>query len=432
MKGRIVIIGNGISGITAARYCRKASDRPITIVSSETSKFIARTALMYAYMGSIRDCDLKPYEDESWNRNRFELRQDYAIQVDTEKKEVNLVSGEAISYDQLVLACGGKPRRLGWPGEYLPGVQGLYSMQDLELMRRNTDGIRRAAVVGGGLIGVEVAEMLRSRGIEVVFVVREKSYMDYVLPDEESQMIARHIRKHAVDLQLGVELESIRTGPDGRVGAIDTSDGNSYDVEFVALAVGVSPNTDLALRSAIDVRSGVVVNRFFETSAKDVYAIGDCAEFSESLPSGEVIQQLWYTGREHGKILANTLLGNRAKYEPGVYFNSAKFFGIEYQTYGRISAVPASGVETVAVVDEVRERVIRIDYESGSHAVLGFNLLGVRYRQNVCARWIRERTSIETVLEHLDAVNFDPEFSSSIEDQLRALYYARTPETITI
>ena len=175
MSERIVIVGNGISGVTAARFIRKSSDASITIVSSESPHFFARTALMYAYMGSIRDQDLKPYEDDFWIKNRIDLVQGYAITVDTTVKIVRLGGGDNQSYDSLILATGSKPVRIGWKGEELPGVQSLYSMQDLALMRRNTNGVKRAAVIGGGLTGVEVSEMLRSRGIEVVFGVRSQS-----------------------------------------------------------------------------------------------------------------------------------------------------------------------------------------------------------------------------------------------------------------
>ncbi|GMQ83011.1 MAG: FAD-dependent oxidoreductase [Rhodothermia bacterium] len=422
MTDRIVIVGNGISGVTAARFIRKSSDTTITIVSSESPYFFARTALMYAYMGSISDRDLKPYEDDFWSRNRLDLVQDYAIKVDTTTKVVRMASGDSLSYDSLILATGSKPVRIGWKGEELPGVQSLYSMQDLALMRRSTNGVKRAAVVGGGLTGVEVAEMLTSRGIEVVFLVRENRYMDYVLPKEESELIENQIRKHGVDLRMNEGLSHMEAGADGTVEAVVVEGGKRIEVGFVALTTGVCPRTDLAISSGINVGRGIHVNRYLETSEPDVYAVGDCAEFSEPLPSGETIQQLWYSGREQGRVVAQSILGERTRYEPDVFYNSAKFFEIEYQTYGMVRPTPDEGTHSVVVVDYEKEKLIRIDYDTGSGSVLGFNLMGIRYRQDVCSHWIRTGARIESVLKELESANFDPEFSESFEQVLRHEY----------
>ena len=425
MSERMVIVGNGISGVTAARYVRKRSDVSITIVSSESPHFFARTALMYAYMGSIRDQDLKPYEDDFWSKNRIDLVQDYAIKVDTTAKIVCLAGGDNLPYDCLILATGSKPVRIGWKGEELPGVQCLYSMQDLALMRRSTNGVKRAAVVGGGLTGVEVAEMLRSRGIEVVFGVREKRYMDYVLPKEESELIENQIRKHGVDLRMHQGLSHMEAGADGTVEAIVLEGGERIDVGFVALTTGVCPRTDLAAASGIDVGWGIYVNRYLETNAPDVYAVGDCAEFTEPLPSGETVQQLWYSGREQGKVVAKSILGERTRYDPDVFYNSAKFFEIEYQIYGIVRPTPDEATQSVVAVDYEKEKLIRINFDSDSGAVLGFNLMGIRYRQDICSHWIRTGALIESVLKELESANFDPEFSDSFEQVLRDEYTNR-------
>ena len=160
---RIVIIGNGISGITAARHIRKRSDAEITVIGKESEHFFSRTALMYVYMGHMRYQDIKPYEDHFWEKNRIGLKHGTVTRVDTERKIVELTDGGTLTYDSLIIATGSESNRFGWPGQDLPGVQGLYSLQDLESMEENTKGIQRAVIAGGGLIGVEMAEMLRTR-----------------------------------------------------------------------------------------------------------------------------------------------------------------------------------------------------------------------------------------------------------------------------
>jgi len=424
----IVIVGNGITGITTARFVRKMSDHRITVISAESDHFYSRPALMYLYMGHLTYEQTKPYADDFWEKNRIELLRDYVREADVAGKRLFLSSGAVLSYDRLVLATGSQSNKFGWPGQDLDGVQGLYGLYDLERMEQNTQGIRRAVVVGGGLIGVEMAEMLHARHIPVTFLVRERGYMDYLLPPEEADMVERQIRSHGIDLRLGTELKAVLGDEEGRVRAVLTSAGQEIACGFVGLTVGVHPNVDLAKASGIETNRGVLVNRYFETSAPDVYAAGDCAEFREPLPGRKPVEQLWYTGRMHGRTLAQTLCGRRTPYRPGVFFNSAKFFDLEYQTYGDVPPVLGPGLRTLYWEDPNGDRCIRINYREADGAVTGFNVMGVRYRHAVCAAWIREGRSIRFVLEHLGEANFDPEFFTQFEAEVAAKYNAGHPE----
>ncbi|QXD15369.1 FAD-dependent oxidoreductase [Rhodocaloribacter litoris] len=427
-RTHIVIVGNGITGITTARFVRKWSNHRITVISAESDHFYSRPALMYLYMGHLTYAQTKPYDDGFWERNDIELLRDYVRSIDTEARRLHLSSGNTLHYDRLVLATGSKSNRFGWPGEDLDGVQGLYGLQDLERMERNTRGIERAVVVGGGLIGVEMAEMLHSRGIQVTFLVRERSYMDYLLPPEESEMVNRHLCRHGIDLRLSTELREILPDEAGRVRAVVTTGGEEIPCRFVGLAVGVHPNVDVTEGSGIETNRGILVNTYFETNVPGVYAAGDCAEFREPPPGRKRIEQLWYTGRMHGYTLARTLCGERTPYRPGVFFNSAKFFDIEYQTYGDVAPVPREGEETLFWQHPSGDKSIRINFRRDDHRVLGFNLMGVRYRHEVCAGWIRQRRPMPYVLAHLGAANFDPEFFARYERELVAQYNARYPD----
>ena len=237
----IVIIGNGITGITTARHLRKHSDHEITVISSESKFFFSRTALMYIYMGHMKFEHTKPYEDWFWKKNRINLVHAHVDNIDFEKKQCWLNNKERISYDKLVIASGSKPNNIGISFQKIKGAQGLYSMQDLELMEQNTKGISRAVIVGGGLIGIEMAEMLHSRGIHVTFLVMEKSYWNNVLPWEESQMITRHIRHHGIEVKLETQLFNIQQNDRGRVRAVVTDQDEEIPCEF--LGVTEFPNT---------------------------------------------------------------------------------------------------------------------------------------------------------------------------------------------
>ena len=143
----IVIIGNGISGITAAREIRKQSNHRVTVISSESNYFFSRTALMYIYMGHMKYEHTQPYENWFWKKNNIELRNAYVKSVDTDNKNLHFDGGGSLKYDTLILAVGSKPNKFGWPGQDLNGVSGMYSLQDLELIEKYTKNLKQNALV---------------------------------------------------------------------------------------------------------------------------------------------------------------------------------------------------------------------------------------------------------------------------------------------
>lgn len=414
----IVIIGNGIAGITTARHIRKRSDQRITVISGETDYFFSRTALMYIYMGHMKYEHTKPYENWFWEKNRIELKRAWVQSVDTENKLLNFSSGESLNYDKLVLATGSKPNKFGWPGQDLKAVQGLYSYQDLESMEENTKGINRAVIVGGGLIGIEMAEMLLSRNIPVTFLVRENSFWDNVLPGEESDMINRHIREHHVDLRLATELKEILSDDNGRARAVVTGSGEEIPCQFVGLTVGVSPNVDFLRESGIEIGRGIMVDEYLQTSATDVYAAGDCAEFRKPIGERRALEQVWYTGRMMGETLAATLTGNSTKYQPGHWFNSAKFFDIEYQTYGWVWAKPRDNENDFYWEHPSGKISLRLRWDKDSKRLVGVNNFGFRLRHHAFDKWFDEEKTVDYVLAHLKDANFDPEFYQEHEQNI--------------
>lgn len=422
----IVIIGNGISGVTAARHIRKLSDKRITIISAETEHFFSRTALMYIYMGHMKYEHTKPYEDWFWKKNRIDLKFGYVKTIETKSKTLHFNDGETVQYDKLIIATGSKSNKFGWPGQDLKGVQGLYNKQDLdnlEVFAPNNDVCKRAVIVGGGLIGIELAEMLNTRNIPVTFLVREDSFWNGVLPKGESEMINRHIKSHHIDLRLSSNLKEIISDENGRAKSIIIEEtGEEIACNLVGLTAGVSPNIDFLKDSGIEIGRGVLVNRFLETNVKDVYAIGDCAEQRDPIGNRRPIEAVWYTGRMMGEALAQTICGNKIEYKPGHWFNSAKFFAIEYQTYGWVFAEPKEGNQHFHWKHDDDTKCITIEFNSETNQFLGINNFGIRMRHDVFDKWLTEKRTIDHVIEHLAEANFEPEFYKTFESDIQSAY----------
>ncbi|SHM58820.1 NAD(P)/FAD-dependent oxidoreductase [Flavobacterium xanthum] len=415
----IVIIGNGIAGVTLAQHIRKKSDSKITIVSSETEFFFSRTALMYVFMGHMKWEHTQPYENDFWKKNKIELLQGLITAVVPNLKEIILENNTKLTYDKLVLATGSKPNKYGWPGQDLQGVTGLYHKRDLEALENWAPTTKRAVIVGGGLIGIELAEMLRSRNIAVTFLVREKSFWDGVLPFGESQMINRHILEHHIDLRLDTNMVEILSDEKGHARAIVTDKGETIECEIVGLTAGVSPNIDFLKDSGIELGKGVKVNRFLETNIKDIYAIGDCAEQHEAIDLRRPIEAVWYTGRMMGEALAQTLTGTRTAYKPGHWFNSAKFLDIEYQTYGWVWAAAKENEEHFYWEHQSGKKAIRISFDKKDRTFLGINTFGIRLRHEFFDKVLTNKETVDYVMKNLAKANFDPEFFKSHEKEIQ-------------
>ena len=453
---KMIIIGNGIAGISAAKRARALDPKvEIILVSDESVLHWSRPALMYLYMGQMRLKEATPYPVEWWRRKRIELIQATVTALDLDTQRVCLDTQRWLPYDRLLIATGSRPRKGGWTGEDLQGVTGLYHLADLKRLEGWTPGLKRAIVVGGGLVGVELAEMLLSRGCSVTLIVREASFAAHFLPLEESKMVDDVLRRAGIDLRLSTTLQALNGGPQGEVLGVTLSSGETVEAQMVGVCVGVEPNLMLASNSTLRVGRGVRVDRWLRTSARGVFAAGDCAELCERGIDQEgrgKVWSTWYTSREMGEVAAENMLIAEAQsaeaqsaeaqsgraldtlegeleeggrpYDQGVWFNSAKFFHLEQQVYGEsptaLIPAPLKGdappLESLFWRDSAADRSIRVCHRGG--IVVGLHLMGIRYRQAVCADWIERRATLDEVIPRLSEANFDPELSARFESEL--------------
>ena len=394
---RLVVVGNGVAGVTAAMAVRARDPRAeITIISGESEYFFSRTALMYAYMDVMQRRDLEPHERKVYREQRLERRLDWVVDLDAGERTVRLMGGESLRYDRLLLATGSRGRRAEWERE-LDGVVRFVTLQDLDACERLTPGTRRAVVAGGGLIGVELVECLRHHRVPVTFLVREASYWPAALSAEEGAMVAGHLRAQGVDLRLGSEIAALEG--EGRVSGVRTVGGERIECEMVGVTIGVEPNIDWlrGVKTPPKLARGVVTDRAFRTSLPGVYAAGDCAEVAGR------IEPLWYAAKRQGEAAARAMLGDTVEYTPPTYYNSAKFFHLEWTGVGETAAGPGRFRKLPG-----REASVRVIEREG--VVVGFSMLGSRWNHRVLARWVEERRRVEEVVSRLYEAQYDGEF----------------------
>lgn len=385
------------------------------MISCEHDHPFARVSLMYIFCGQLSLRDTEFQDRTFYARMRLERVRDRVTAVDPEAHTLTLLGGRTIGYDRLLLATGSRARRLPWPGAYdRPGVHHFVTLQDLEALDAAARPGMSCAVIGGGLIGVETAEVLQLRGLRTHFIIREPWYFPVALDTAESEVVARHIRHHGVDCRTGTPVERMERQGDKVVLSLPDE---QLTVDLVVGAIGVEPNTDFLRESgvALDARSGGIEtdDGLRATGAPDVWAAGDCANVT--WPDGaRRPEQLWYTSRDQGRAAARSMLGDTVVYRRGTWYNSAKFFDIEYTTAGYIPFPEAkrgpagAGWQTWYQHPPGTSVTQRIVIRDGR--VVGFNALGTRWDHQVWMRWIEERRPLPWVLAHMPEAQFDEEF----------------------
>jgi len=444
-----VIIGNGVAGMEAALELRRRDEGgTITVISEESDHFFSRTALMYVVCGQLAHKDIEPLERDVYERLRLQRVRARATGVDPAAKTVTLAGGlPPVSYDKLLICCGSRPRPAPfWEGyDTLKGVGHLVTMQDLDWLHRELHGtapfdaperaeahlahttddspyrprpsateIRKrpptsAAVVGGGLIGIESVEVMLAAGLKPSFLIREEWFWPIALNAAESTWIASEMKHHGVDVRLGHNVEKLEGDEAGCLRALHT-DGGTVDAELLVVAIGVTPQTGWLQDSGIERQErggGIVVDEGLRTSAPDVWAAGDCA--AVRWHNGVVRpEQLWYTGRDQGRIAAAAMVGDTVTYARGTMYNSAKLMDIEYTTAGLVNWKLDDEQEWFFEEKGTVRSTTRFVLRGG--AVVGFNALGRRWDHSRIIRWIEERRALPWVLDHLHEAAFDTEF----------------------
>ncbi len=373
-----VILGNGVCGMEAALALRRReAEARITLVSDEHDHFFSRPALMYIFAGQTTLRDTEPYDRELYPRMGFERVGKRVTALETSARALVFADGSRLVYDRLLLAVGSKARPAPWPGAAGPGLHYFVTLRDLQALDQEAKPGMRAAVVGGGLIGVEAAEVLHDRGLDVTFVIRENWYFPLALDANEAALVAEHMRAHGIHVRLGVGVEEVRRGGDGRLRGLKVA-GEELPCDVVLSA---------------------------------------CANVTWADGSRRP-EQLWYTARDQGRLAARSLLGDEAAYRRGTWYNSAKFFDLEYTTAGWVPVLLNWDNTPLDPGPDIRYWYRRLPgrYESQrvvlkGERVIGFNMLGSRWNHEPLMRWIEERRGLDYVLGHLAEAQFDEEFS---------------------
>ena len=412
-----VIIGNGITGVTAAEILRKEDPLcTITIIANDPFPVYYRPALKDYLGGRLSEEKLWARPTIFYRDLRIRFVPGHVVAINTTQQFVQMHNGQRLSYDKLLLASGAHPRTLSCPGLDLAGVSTLRTIADYQEILRRLENTQRVVVYGSGTLALETAETLNHRGYAVVHLMRGTILWLEVLDPVASDLVLHEERRAGIDVRTGEEIAAI-TGKNGQVAAAVTIRGERIDCDLVLIAIGIEPNTSAIRTSGIACGRGVKVDNGMCTSATNVYAAGDVIEITdESTGRARVLGQ-WFPAIQQAQVAAYNMLGMLAPdhpFYPGSspptaillqnYYNATFLHGLDFVSIGQPSPPPSAQRYQTMFAPPLPQTYRKIILHEGR--MLGALLLGNRTNALAYKRAIDYRVNLSPIISQLFAPDF--------------------------
>ncbi|MDP9898489.1 NAD(P)/FAD-dependent oxidoreductase [Variovorax ginsengisoli] len=369
----LVIVGASYAGVQLAATARELGfEEPITILGDERHAPYQRPPLSKGLLTGKTTVDqLQLRGPDFFTQNRIDLQLGQrAAAVDAGARTVTLADGRTLGYGWLALTTGARCRPFTVPGAELDGVVELRTLDDALRVADAADRTKRACVIGGGFIGLEVASALRTRGVEVTVVEAQPHLLTRSFPPIMSAYVENAHRRRGIELLTGRGVRALH-GTNGQVDAVELTDGHSVDCDLVVLGVGVLPNVELAQAAGIAVDNGIVVDAFGRTSAPRVLSAGDVASMAlVPVPGGPTRVRLEsiQAANDGARAAASAVVGREQPNTAVPWFWSDQF-DLKFQMAG----LPVHGDEVVTRGDIASDKFslfyLRDGVLVGAHSV---------------------------------------------------------------
>jgi nitrite reductase (NADH) large subunit len=364
----VVVVGCGVAGFTAATTIRQNDPKVVvSVYTDEKSLFYPRPELYRALSGEVPPSDIIAFSEQWYEKRGIRVYLEKKVsKIDTAKKELLLEDGSRVSYDKLLLANGALPFVPPIDGVGKTGVFSLRSLEDAITIRNYAKKMVKAIVIGGGLLGLELASSLRKLGLQVEVVEIFPKLLPKQLDADGAIILKDRIATLGIDFELGAKTVEIL----GResVSGVALDNGKQLPGDFVLFSAGISSNTELAAEAGIKVNRGVIIDQYLRTSAYDVYAAGDVAEFKGR------VYGIIPAATEQGRIAAMNIASDETRvYEGTIPSNTLKIVGIDLTSMGLV-APEEPGYEEIKKVNRENGVYKKIVLKQGK--IVGAIILG--------------------------------------------------------
>lgn len=356
----VVIVGGGAAAFAAADTLRKEGfEGSLTLISADDSPPYDRPNLSKDYLAGTASPDWIPLRPpEYYTDNRIELLlRTRVTSFDPRQRRVQVEGGKTYAYDRLLLATGADPVKLPIEGASDSQLMYLRSFADSSALAAAAGSAKRAVIVGGSFIGLEVASSLRARNVDVHVVTLEKQPLARVMGVEVGQFVRRLHESHGVQFHLEDTLVRL----DGHKAVLKS--GAVLDADLVVLGVGVRPSLALAEQAGLQVDRGVLVDEYLETSAPGVFAAGDIARWPDARSGQRVRVEHWVVAQRQGQVAARNILGRREQFAAVPFFWTGQYdVSIRYVGH-------AEGWDEVDIAGSLDDRDCAVTYKQGGRTL---------------------------------------------------------------
>lgn len=311
----VVVVGAGHAGVNfTANLAKGGFTGSVGLLSDEASLPYKRPPLSKGYLLGAEEIETLPLRSaDYWAQSSAQLHfRSRVVSIDPARRVVGTASGDSIGYRHLVWAAGGRARTLTTPGAALAGVHNLRTLTDAIRLKDQMVSARRALVVGGGYIGLEIAAAFRGMGLQVVMVEAGARVLERVTSQVVSEYFQRVHRDAGVDLRLQTTVTELR-GVANRVHSAVLSDGDEVGCDIAVVGIGMEPNVEPLAEAGATCVGGVEVDALCRTDLESVSAIGDCASQAHPMSRGHRVRfESVQNASDQAKVAASDVLGRPA------------------------------------------------------------------------------------------------------------------------
>ncbi|MBX3038804.1 MAG: NAD(P)/FAD-dependent oxidoreductase [Anaerolineales bacterium] len=332
-----IIIGTGVAGIAAIESIRSLHNQSddITILGDDPHGYYSRPCLAYYLTGEVLDKTLFPKKRADFINLNFKYKKARVTKIIRAEKKLELDDKTLLSYDKLLIATGASALPLTAPGANLEGVVKLDHLEDARRILKFAKRGKTAVVVGGGITALELTEGLRSRGVNVHYLLRGDRYWSNVLDEQESQIVQTRLQEEGVTLHFHSELIEV-LGKSGKVIGVRLQDGRTLKCNILAYAIGIKPRMNLARDAELKLERGILVNEFMQTNDPNIYAAGDVAQVYDPITGRSILDSLWGVAREQGRVAGLNMAGQITPYIKSMPFNVTRLAGLTTTIIGTV------------------------------------------------------------------------------------------------
>jgi len=406
-RTRYLIVGNSAGGIGAVEAIRQVdTDRSITIVSDEPYPAYSRPEIS-EYLAGLTTVERMLFRPPNFcEKNGVEaILGVAATRLDLRKKRLELEDGRTLRWEKLLLATGGRPTAPRIPGAAREGIFTFTTLADADRIK---DALRpgcRAVVLGAGLIGLSLTHALVRLDVPVVMVELLDRPLANALDRDAARVVECALRGAGVELVFGQTVAQVLGRPedDRRVGGVRLQDGRQLPCDILAIAIGVTPRTELAAGAGLRVSRGIVVDRHMATSHPDVYACGDAAEAFDFVHGVERLTPIWPNAYMGGRVAGLNMAGRETAYSGGTGMNALTYFGLAIVSAGLQEPGDGPGYEVLTCSDgdaAYRKVVLR------DGRVAGLTFVGDIEKSGIVFGLMRDGTDVSAFKEALVAPDF--------------------------